>query len=204
MKFIYEIYIQNQLPLLVFLIILFISGIAFGTIAVNTVNYELKENLFSYFNNFLRDFTKLEYDKARFMHESIKFNMLTLGIIFLLGLTVIIMPVIILIIFFKGFVLGFSVGFLIDYYSYKGLLMAFITILPQNIFIIPAYLLSGLSSISFSFLLINYYRNRARLGRQNFIDFFVKNIILAFIMLGGTLIETYISPILMNNILNYL
>src|SRR5690554_4080152 len=105
-------YIQDRLPVFIFITIIFILGIAFGAIAVKTVEYDLQQDVFSYFNSFLEGFNEIEYKQGSLIADSIKFNLLNIFIIWSFGLSMILMPLIVVLIFFKGFVLGFTVGFL--------------------------------------------------------------------------------------------
>ncbi|MFW6270221.1 MAG: stage II sporulation protein M [Bacillota bacterium] len=199
----FRIYLENRFPLLVFVCLILILGIGFGAYAVRSVNYSVQQELFNYFNNFLDDFQEMDYEKIDLLSESIKFNLLNIFIMWLLGLSVIIIPLVPILIFIKGFVLGFTTGFLISQFSLKGILIAIITVFPQNIIVIPCFILGGLTATGFSIKIINYFRNKIRL---NFIDFFnytSKMILLAVIVLSGSLIETYISPVLFKFMLRF-
>src|SRR5690554_686538 len=107
-------YIQDRLPIFTFVIIVFILGISFGAVAVKTVDYSTKEAVFSYFSSFMQGFRQIEYKNTGLLAESIKFNLMNIFIIWAFGLSMILMPLITILIFFKGFVLGFTVGFLIS------------------------------------------------------------------------------------------
>ncbi|MFW6007302.1 MAG: stage II sporulation protein M [Halanaerobiales bacterium] len=199
----FRIYLENRFPLLVFVCLILILGIGFGAYAIRSVNYSVQQELFNYFNNFLDDFQEMDYEKIDLLSESIKFNLLNIFIMWLLGLSVIIIPLVPILIFIKGFVLGFTTGFLISQFSLKGILIAIITVFPQNIIVIPCFILGGLTATGFSIKIINYFRNKIRL---NFIDFFnytSKMILLAVIVLSGSLIETYISPVLFKFMLRF-
>lgn len=194
-------FVRNRLPLLTFVVVIFILGIGFGAIAVKTLEYSVKNNLFNYFNDFMKGLEGLEYNQKSLVSESIKFNLLNIFIIWAFGLSVIIMPLITVMIFFKGFVLGFTVGFLVSEYSYKGIFVALAAIFPQNVLIIPAYILAAVIGIYFSVRIIKYYRGRERLNFQDFITYTMEIVLLAGILLGGSLIETYASPFLFKLVL---
>jgi len=147
---------KERLPLFIFVIIIFILGISFGTITVKTLEYSNRENLFNYFNNFMQEINVLEYDQQSLISESIKFNLLNILIIWAFGLSVIIMPLITVLVFFKGFVLGFTAGFLLSQYSYRGILLILSAIFPQNLLIIPGYILAAVIAIYFSIRIIQF------------------------------------------------
>lgn len=203
MNFIYNVFVKNKIPLLVFITLIFVFGIGFGSIAVKTVDYSIKQDLFKYFNDFVRGFEQVDYQQSTFVNESIKFNLLNILVIWVFGFSVVLMPLIPVLVFFKGFVLGFTIGFLVSEYNIKGIIISIVTIFPQNIFIFPVYILAGLIAISFTFHVIRYYRGRERYFLQDFIDYSLRMLVLAVVLLGGTLVETYISPRLFAWIIKY-
>lgn len=191
----------EKIPLFAFVTVIFILGVGFGAVAVKTVDYGARESLFSYFNNFMEGYNMLEYDRQSLVSDSIKFNLINLLIIWGLGISVFLMPLITVILFFKGFVLGFTVGFLISEYSYAGILIALSTVFPQNMLIIPAMLMAGMSGFYFSIKIIQHYRGRAKLELQNWSTYTMKMLFFGLLLLGGSLVETFISPVLFKYVL---
>lgn len=55
----------------------------------------------------------------------------------------------------KGLVVGFSVGFLVNQIGVKGLILASLSIAPQNLIVIPVYIIAGTLSMIFSLKLLN-------------------------------------------------
>ncbi len=202
MNSITNLILKNRLPLLVFIFVIFVTGICFGAIAVKTVGYEINQNLFGFFNDFMHDFNKIDYDSANLFGNSIKFNLLNIIVIWLLGFTVLLVFVVPILIFFKGFVLGFTVGFLINQYNLKGVLISIVSIFPQNVFIIPALLLAGAIAVSFSLDLIKNYRGRIKMNFEDFIDYSLRMSIFTIFLLTGSIIETYLSPYLFSLIID--
>lgn len=197
-------FLKDRLPYVIFIIIIFVIGIIFGTTAVNSLNYGSKESVFSYFNDFINNYKEIEYSQKNLIGNSIKFNLLNLVIIWAVGISVFIVPLVVVIIFFKGFVIGFTVGFLVSEYGFKGILFSIFTVFPQNIFIVPAFLLAGIVSLSFSMKIIKYYRNRGRLSSEDFINYSLEMLVLGLVLTGGSLIETFFSPFLMRLLVNLL
>lgn len=188
--------LNNRLPLLVFVLVIFVTGICFGAFAVKTVGYEINQSLFQFFNSFIKDYNKIEYDKSSLVSNSVKFNLLNIIIFWLLGCTVFLVFLIPILLFFKGFVLGFTVGFLISQYDMQGLLISVVSVFPQNIFIIPSFILAGAVGISFSLDIIKNYRGRINLNFEDFLDYSLRMGIFTIFLLTGSIIETYITPYL--------
>lgn len=197
-------FLKDRLPILTFVLIIFILGVSFGAIAVKTVDYSVKENVFKYFNNFMQGYRQIDYSRSSLIAESVRFNILNIFIIWSFGLSMILMPLITVLVFFKGFVLGFTVGFLVSEYSFKGIFIALAAVFPQNLIIIPIYIISSVMSIYISIKIFNYYRGRKNLKFEELLVYSLEMGILACILLLASLIETYLSPLLLNFLLRFI
>ncbi|MFP3381015.1 stage II sporulation protein M, partial [Bacillus sp. SIMBA_069] len=82
--------------------------------------------------------------------ESFGFYAKTVAIMWVLGLSIIGLPMILLMLFLKGVVVGFTVGFLVNQLQWQGVTFAMMGILPQNLLVVPALFIVGVSGISFS------------------------------------------------------
>lgn len=68
----------------------------------------------------------------------------------LLGLSLVGAPAVLALLFLRGFALGFTVVFLFEQLSYRGLLLAFVGILPQTMLGVPGLLLAAGAAITFA------------------------------------------------------
>jgi stage II sporulation protein M len=161
------------------------------------VEYELRQDIFFYFNSFLEGFQEIEYEEKSLLADSMKFNLLNIFVIWSFGLSMILMPLIIVLVFFKGFLLGFTVGFLVSEFSFKGILMALAAVFPQNLIIIPIYILSSVMAIYLSIEIFKYYRGKSAIKLEDLAIYTVEMAILAGILLLASLVETYLSPLLL-------
>lgn len=71
-------------------------------------------------------------------------------IVWVCGCTVIGVPLIFLLYFMKGILLGFTIGFLTQTAGWYGVLYATITLLPSNLLFIPLFLVAGASALTFA------------------------------------------------------
>lgn len=197
-------FFKDRLPILIFVLVIFILGVSFGAIAVKTVDYSVKENVFSYFNNFMDGYNQIEYSQTNLIGESIKFNLINIFIIWAFGLSMFLMPLITILIFFKGFVLGFTVGFLVSEYSFKGILIALAAVFPQNVIIIPIYIISSVMSIYISTKIFKYYRGQTKIDFEELMIYSLEMFILAGILLMASLVETYLSPLFLKFLLRFI
>lgn len=183
---------KKYIFLFIIVIIGFLGGILFSNILNNNDTKLVTTKISEYFNNLARD-VEINYFKNLFV--SIKNNLLYLGIIWILGLSIIGLLFNNFIVFFKSFILGFSVGSIINIYFYSGLVLSFFYIFPS--------LLINL----FVFLIMTYYANDISLKlfdvifRKKDIKFniiikkYIKILgVLSIILVVSSIIEAFIMP----------
>lgn len=193
-------YLRAHIVAYFFLILLFIIGIVIGAMAVKTLPEEQKLELAAYLKIFLNG---LHNGQTPVLSQGELWRQVFLNstrvvlAMWLLGFTIIGIPFVLFIIFVRGFVIGFTVGFLADEYAGKGILFALASVLPHNLLMIPALLVLGVAAISFSLLLL---RRRGRVP-GNLLYYVASYSMLCLVMylvaLSAGLVEVYISPVFM-------
>ncbi len=183
-------------------------GVIFGAIVVNSLSFAQKEDLYLYLGKF---FTEIEGGRMTssedMFRQSFLHNVKSLGILWLLGISIIGLPLIFVLVFMKGVVVGFSVGFLVNQMGWSGFLLSFVSILPQNIIIIPAFIFIGAVSASFSITLIRKIFMRGQTSMQlPMIPFFSRYVVflvaaIAVITVAAG-VEAYLSPSLMETVIS--
>ncbi len=117
----------------------------------------------------------------------------------LLALSMIGLPIIWIMVFMKGFVVGFSVGFMVSQLGGQGLLLSAISIAPQNLLIIPIYIIAGSVSMIFSIGL--WQKLFLKHHHQEILPPFIRLLIIFAILMVFTalaaLMEAYLSNTLM-------
>jgi stage II sporulation protein M len=183
-----------------FAAVLFFVGVVFGAIVVNALSDEQKTQLFQDLHGFLVNLgnRRETVPHGQIVWYAVTMNLKTIGLIWILGLSIIGLPFIVFLIFLKGFVIGFSVGFLVDQFAWKGIWLAAAAILPQNLLVVPALMAAGVAGISFSLMLV-----RSRFGSRNlsvyptFLAYSIRIAGLAVVLVGAALVEGSISSRLM-------
>lgn len=193
--------LKDQTPLYVFVSALFLMGVVFGALMVNALTLEQQQDLGRYFGNF---FISLNEGGTEFLGQSYwevaTLHLKWLGLIWLLGLSVIGLPGILILDFLKGVLIGFTVGCLVGQYTWKGLLFALVSVAPHNLIVIPALLVSSVAAVGFS---LNMIRSRVLLGRSGgisrpFISYTGLTLVMAFVMLAISSFETWVTPVMMS------
>ncbi|MGM0751338.1 MAG: stage II sporulation protein M [Bacillota bacterium] len=201
-------HVQAHSSIYLFIITLFLMGIIFGAIVVNSLSFAQKEDLYFYLSKF---FTEMEdgsmTSAEELFRQSFLHNVKYLGLMWLLGISIIGLPLIFVLLFMKGVVVGFSVGFLVNQMGWSGFLLSFVSVLPQNIIIIPAFIFIGAISANFSLTLIRKIFMRQTSSMQfQMIPFLSRYVIFLVVAIGivtiAASIEAYLSPNLMEAVIS--
>lgn len=186
-----------------FMIILFLTGIIFGAIIVNSMNFVQKQDLFFYLERFFKQIVEGQTIESNLiLKESFLYHARFLFLLFLLGLSVIGLPLVWGLIYVKGLVVGFSVGFLVNQLGMKGLLLSALSIAPQNFIIIPIYIIAGTLSMVFSLTLLNKLFSRR--PTNPVYEPFIKYVFLFLLLLGISFIASTIEAYVANGSLETL
>jgi stage II sporulation protein M len=149
-------HVKEHAAIYLFMTILFLTGVIFGAIIVNSMNFVQKQDLFFYLERFFGQITDKEpIENMAILKESFFYHTKYLLLLFVLGLSVIGLPIVWILLFLKGLVVGFSVGFIVNQLGFKGMALASLAIAPQNLLIIPIYIVAGSLSMVFSLTLLN-------------------------------------------------
>ena len=132
-------------------------------------------------------------------------NLFILIIIWVLGISIIGIVVVIFILLYKGFLLGFSFSSVIYVYGFKGILGSFIYVFSSLILDLIIYILVGFYSISFSIKLFNYIFLKKNINLSIFMGKYLKIFFIGLIgiILSG-LYQVYILPLLIKLFTNLL
>jgi len=198
-------YFKRNIIQYIFVSIVLIVGIVAGSIAVNFMSDIQSNNIQSYINGFLANVNTVSVDYSSIFYLSLSNNLKTAILLILLGLSVIGIPFILGLILFRGFVLGFTVGFLIEEFGTKGLILSLLSIFPQNLIILPCLISIGVTGLTFAITVI---RNRTRSYQESYSQmisgYMLLNLFFSFLLIISGLIEGYISPVFIKLFSTYL
>ncbi|MCH5584252.1 stage II sporulation protein M [Shimazuella sp. AN120528] len=196
-------HILAQKSIYLFVGVLFLVGVVFGAVIVNTLDANKKGELLQYLHYFFRGLAQDDIaDPSVAFQHSIGDYLKMLALMWILGLSVIGIPIMLVYLFFKGLVTGFTIGFLINQLSWKGFWFAIAAVVPINIIVIPVLLVLSVAGIQFSITLV---KNRFIHNRGPIYPQFVRYSLLAtalticLVLVAAT--EAYISPSLMKNVI---
>lgn len=198
-------HLRNNTSIYLFVTVLLLMGVIFGAITVNSLHDELKQDLLFYLEQFFSQVDKDKIgDQSVVWKESYFSQLMYIGFIWLLGISIIGLPIILILIFFKGVVVGFTVGFLVDQMGVKGFSLAMVSVLPQNVIVIPVYIFISTVSLGFSIQLMKqlFIKKNTDTILPELVRYTFTFILIGFVLLLSSGIEGYLSPKLMKFIIN--
>ncbi len=184
---------------LVFLVTIAVIAIIFGSLFSVILNEGDKTLVNEYIHNFFENIknNNLNYLSAL---KNGSINMISyILIVWLLGISVIGLPIIIFMYFSKLFVLGFSVSSIISNYGFKGCLISFSYIFPHHIIYIIVYTLLTVYSIKMSIKLLFSILKKDKLDFKPIINKYLVILIVSVLFsLIALLFEVFVTPKFIN------
>lgn len=195
-----EDYLHRRTAIYFLVVALFIMGSAFGAVAVNALSPEQRLDLKTYLDSFFHGLKEGPgVSQAGVLQRSLLTNVVKTGaVLWVLGLSVVGIPLVLIVVFTRGFVLGFTVGFLVKEMAYRGIVLAFLSVLPHNLLLIPALIVGGVAAISFalSFLTGRLGWHREGLGGE-FAAYTLIMLGVCTAMGAAALVEGFVTPTLL-------
>lgn len=123
--------------------------------------------------------------------------------LWVLGLTFIGTPIILLINLYKGFSLGFTFSFFVYALKQKGLVLALLGVLPQNIIYLPCIIFLSVIALKYSVFGIKekFSKKYVPSSYSNVRNYTMIFLITTAVMAGGFLIESFLTPIFLKLVL---
>jgi stage II sporulation protein M len=184
----------------------FALGVSIGAFTVKALDVNQKQELVTYLNKFFQILNNQTVNKNAIFYQSIKNSFQTIFFIWFLGVTVIGIPVTLMITSFRGFIVGFTISFLIQGIGWKGFVLTLAAVLPQNIIFIPCLLIISATSLCFSIQIFKTkIRRKMVSGVKNNIFSYTTTISIIFaVTIVGSLIEAYIAPYILQALSSYM
>ena len=190
-------YILDNSKKYILVTLIFIVGIFAGVIIVNNSSQDTNSQIANCITEFINSFKMTqEIDSGDLMILSIKRNVIIALFLWFAGTTVIGIPVVFLLIFYRGLSLGYTISaFTCVLGTGKGILFSIVALCLQNVLFIPAILTIGVSSIKL-------YKSILKDRRKENIKLEIfKHTIISCIMLGVLILASFIEYGISFNIL---
>jgi stage II sporulation protein M len=190
---------RDNLNLYLFMGVLVIVGAVFGALLVNALTFEQQQDLADELGAYVGKLgSPAAGDAGAAFRESFFFYARWIGLIWLLGVSVIGLPIVLVLDFLKGVLIGFAVGLIVRQMAWKGLLFAAAAVAPQNALIVPALLVASVSASRFAYFIV---RERLFRRKGQLLPPFLAHTSAALLMILMTacaaLYEAYVAPALL-------
>ena len=197
-------HIRVYFLLYMFILVLFVMGVICVSVIVNSLSFTQKEDLLYYLSRFFGQVKDGSIASSYQMFlESLKHNIQYISLIWILGISIVGFPLILLLLFLKGTVIGFSVGFLVNAMGWEGFRVALVSVLPQNIILVPVMIFITVLSLALSTNIIRrVFLKQVRQPLKPILIKYVVALLIAILFISGAgAIEAYFSPTLMKQIM---
>lgn len=181
---------------LTILIIITIISALLGIFYLTVLNDTTKEIITTSINNYLNTIKTNEIKYFELLTKSLSSNLILLTIIWLLGISLIGTPIILILLGFKTFSLSFTFTSIIYNFKIKGIILSSIYIIPHLINLFIIFFLSYYS-INFSIMLFNNLFRKKDYNKNLIVKRYIKILIISLtIIMISSLIEIFIIPYL--------
>lgn len=182
--------------LLSLMVLVMIIGIIVGALFISILSNENKELVTSNVTNF---FDAIYNNKIIYKDTLLKClsnNLILNIIIWLLGISIIGVPIVLFILFFNSFLLSFTFVSILYTFSINGVMDAIIYIIPHVLNLFCFFILIYYS-LSFSKTLFNFLFRKKECNWKIIVTRYIKWLVISIILLIITgLIETFLVPFL--------
>jgi len=136
-------------------------GLIFGSVYVGYLDYYEMEEVENGLNYFLQVTDEGgQVSRAKVATNSLNTNGLFILYTTICGLTVVGLPLVVVMIAFRGALLGFTAGYLIHRLAWRGMVFVMLTLFPFAIIIVLTSIFSGASAMTFSYFIIKKLSGR--------------------------------------------
>lgn len=186
-----------------FCLVLVILGIVAGSLFIVVLNSSDKSLVIEYIESFIDTIKNNNFIYIDTLKNTLIINYLIIIVISIIGFTYFLTPINILLLFYKAFIIGFSLSSFILVYKIKGLLLSIIYIFPHLIINILLFSLLTAFTLKFSIKMIKYIIKKKEVNMRFYFNKYLYTILfISFMITITSLYESFIAPYLLKLIAN--
>lgn len=188
-----------------FSVVLVILGIITGSIFVVILNSTDKSLVIEYITSFVDTIRVNKFNYVDTFRNTIIINYSILLILSVVGFSYFLVPINILILFYKAFIIGFCLSSFVLTYKIKGLLLSILYIFPHLIINILIFSLLVAFTIKLSLSMIKCIIRKKQVNMRMYFNKYFNTLILFMILITiSTLYESFIAPFILKFVINIL
>ncbi len=200
-------YVRTHAGLFLFVVVIYAAGAIAGALAVPSLTQQERTSLGSYVEVFVQGIGQNAPSLAGgdILRLSIESHLKTAGLIWVLGITILGLPLVVVVLFLRGFVSGFAASFLAVHMGYRGVLLAAASILPHSVVSVPALLVLTVFSLAFGISLLRQAVAHREVAFLQDMTAYAIVLGAAALVLGlASAVEAYITPVFIRTLSAYL
>jgi stage II sporulation protein M len=183
--------------------LLVVLGVALGVMAVSVLSPLQKADLLQYLGGFLAAVKAGGVAGPRLMRAAAGANLRGLAVAFVVGASVVGMPVVCFLLVLRGFVVGFTVAFLAGELGARGLWLTLLGVLPPNLLIVPGFMVLTVGAVELA-LQVARQRRHPRAVWQAYGGYVAMGLVAMLLLVVGSVLEAYVSPGLLGALWPYM
>lgn len=185
-----------------FSLVVVIMGILFGSIFIAILSKSDKYLITEYITNFINNIKNNDFNYSKTFINTILTNFIIIISMTIFGVSCILTPLNILVLFYKSFILGFSIsGFMLSF-KIKGLLLSLIYIFPHLILNILIFSILTAFTLKLSSKIIKATFKRKKVNLRLYMQKYLLAILLFLILISiSSLYESFVMPNILKKIL---
>lgn len=192
--------IKKEKNKLVFVVIMFVIGLVLGSLFINFITNDDKNLLVEQLEVYFTSVKNLSSDVfgLKVFGSEILNNGLQLFIIFALGISMIGLPAVIFILFFKGFMLGTTLSTMILKYQLKGVISSILYVFPCLIINVITYVFLSFFAVHASVKFLKALFKKDNLNFKSFLGKYLLAFLISIILMIITcFLDAYLTPLLL-------
>lgn len=172
--------------------ILFICvGVILGIYTVKNLTSLENETIINYLDVILKGIINERPSYSSMFVEALKNNTIFLLGYWILGFTVVGSLIVLLLNVIKGFIIGFTFSFVVANISGKGIFLAMLGIVPQNLIYICCIIMASVMALRYSLDILKFKKNTLK---TNVINYSLNYIVIFLLIFIGASFETLVTP----------
>ena len=189
--------------IVIFLFLISFIGMITGALYMTVLSSADKALVADTLHSFLEQIEPTNYFDV--LRNNLIINLLFVAVIWILGFSVIGLPIVIFLLFYQSFVISFSLSSFIASYGLKGTLVGFLYHFPHQFILLIVYLYLGCYAVRVSLLFVQSIIKRKNLDFKTIMNRYLFVLIFSvFIVTLMTMMETFLVPYLLKFVINML
>lgn len=189
----------NQKKKYLFLSVIMLIGIISGVLFIFFVSKEDKLQVKEQLELFLVNIKNKNLNNFSSLINSLLSNGLYIVSFWILGISIIGIPIIVFLLFLKSFIFGFSIASIIYNYGFKGIMLAIVYQIPHNLVYLVLLLLLSFYAINFSIKLFRVLFLKENISLSLYFKRYNKILLVCIVCsIVCSIFEIFVTPVLIN------